>query len=559
MRARLGSLGPALVLVLAACTQSDSAPAQTPVLVVASPTPGVPTVIPIPCIPCQKRGAGEPSLVVTRPLIDARGPWTYYVNANDYTVVLALGDVIWAGTDAGLFQWNNQGQWQRFARPDGLPGDAITALAGTPGGDLWVGTNQGVARRASDGDWLALDTPASVRALAVDPQGRVWVALADGLGLAQLDPGSQLMLAAGWPGDDAHVVTTDAQGQAWCGTNAGVVVYDGSSWQRTTLADMGLPAGEPVTAIALNATGQVWCRAGDAVAHYDGRAWIAYPSAYEAVVAGFLAVRGAVNPNGLWCADAGGNVWLQGTRRVEVYDGERWSPQPFTAHDARAMSADAQGRLWLGLSGAGLLRITPDDERVLYVLEGPPANQLVAVAAAGDHTIWCGTASAGVGVLALAGAADGPTWQVYDAQNSPVQSAVIERISTDLAGVWVAVAGGALYRFRDGQWLTYESVWQAVESEYVILVASGVTRGPNWLAAAPGRVWAWDGDTLGCYDGVAWQRYPVPGAGSVHLTRVARDAAGRLWCGTYGHGLFVFDPAGAQWSPYTRAGNELAS
>lgn len=539
------ALALALALLCPACTEPAS-PTRPTIIVATATIPPGPDTTPTPCTPCQPRGAGEPDLVVTRPMIDQRGAWAHYVNVNDYRVVLATGESLWAGTGQGLLRWDDQGRWQRFTTEDGLPSNPVTALARAADGTLWAGTDQGLARQLSDDTWAATATPAGVRSLAVDAQDRVWAALAEGQGLVRLDAQGQLgriVREAGFPDDDVYVVTMDVQGWIWCGTAAGISTFDGTTWRAFSLADLGLEPGEPVTAIALDGQGHAWARAGERVTYHDGITWKAYPSMYEAVTATFAQVRGTANPNGLWHVDAGGNVWVQGLKRVEVYDGKHWTPQPFTAHDAWAIDSDARGQLWLGTSGAGLLRVGLDDERILHVLGAPPTNQLVAVGTAGDHTVWCGTAQGEVSAF------DGETWTVYNGPNSP-QTTAADRITTDLGGTWVE-AQGQIWRFHDGEWTAYESVWQAVQAEYVILVASANTQGLRWLSDDRGTIWAWDDAELGRYDGTVWQRYGVPpvnqGA-AVSLTRVARDSQGRLWCGTYEHGLGVFDSETAQWT-----------
>jgi ligand-binding sensor domain-containing protein len=53
--------------------------------------------------------------------------------------------VVWAGTwGGGLARFDGK-QWRTYTMSDGLPGNLIFMLNRTPSGELWIGTNNGVA------------------------------------------------------------------------------------------------------------------------------------------------------------------------------------------------------------------------------------------------------------------------------------------------------------------------------------------------------------------------------------------------------------------------------
>jgi ligand-binding sensor domain-containing protein len=104
---------------------------------------------------------------------------TVAYNPN-YVVALAVdgAGVAWAGTwGGGLSRYDGSG-WTHFTVHEGLPGNHVFMLQ-VVDGVLWIGTNQGLARKTATGfevmtsrDGLFGD---AVFALASAPDGSLWV------------------------------------------------------------------------------------------------------------------------------------------------------------------------------------------------------------------------------------------------------------------------------------------------------------------------------------------------------------------------------------------------
>ena len=143
---------------------------------------------------------------------------------------------IYAGTLAGLYRHDPQTrQFTAIGRPEGLSGTTVRVLIPEPGGDLWVGSNTGLARWQSQAR-RAVDIPtaeghnlaADVNALQLEPSGRLWVGSAGGLFV--LEAGSSTLLAvhtndpAEDPTADSIVgLLLDRQGQLWVDTSEGLL------------------------------------------------------------------------------------------------------------------------------------------------------------------------------------------------------------------------------------------------------------------------------------------------------------------------------------------------
>jgi signal transduction histidine kinase/DNA-binding response OmpR family regulator/ligand-binding sensor domain-containing protein len=133
----------------------------------------------------------------------------------------------WIGSMAGLFCWD-RGTWKRFTTADGLKSNAVSHIAETPDGAVWIGYREPIG--------LSRMSVAGARP-HVDHFSR-----ADGLG-------SDFILSLG----------TDSHGVLWVGTDAGVDVRRGGGWKHYDRDD-----------------GLVWddCSAAAFLAEKDGTIWV---------------------------------------------------------------------------------------------------------------------------------------------------------------------------------------------------------------------------------------------------------------------------------------------
>ena len=190
----------------------------------------------------------------------------------------------WVGTAGGLAYVTASGavgSVDRFDAADrgGLPDDAVQALL-LAGGDLWVGTGDGLARRR-DGrfqtfrpDSLDLDDGLAVSSIARSERGGLWVGtMSAGAGLLAFDPGSGRFTPVGL-GDDVigqnvTDVHQDGDGTVWVGTLGGGLrrLTPGVAQPRIYEADPDDPgslSGDDVSGLFEDRQGVLW------VATYSG-------------------------------------------------------------------------------------------------------------------------------------------------------------------------------------------------------------------------------------------------------------------------------------------------
>ncbi len=208
----------------------------------------------------------------------------------DVRALVALPSGVWLGTASGLFRYDSAGD--RFVRKELDSGQvSVVALATAelsdgrlavamadkvelhdPAGDnhqtipvpavvssltvddsmVWVGTDQGLGRiEAGVFSFAAAGQGIAIRSLALDSEGKVWLATASGL-LRVAGAESQAFLAAdsSLPDDDVRALAALTGGGvlAGCATGAAVV---GTDNDRTLLAGLdGLPYDD-ITSVAV--------------------------------------------------------------------------------------------------------------------------------------------------------------------------------------------------------------------------------------------------------------------------------------------------------------------
>ncbi len=174
---------------------------------------------------------------------------------------------VWAGTDgAGLLRLAD-GTAESVALP-GAEAPVVTALAPEPSGALWVGTADDGLLRVEDGDATrAAGVSREVTSLALTADGAVWAGTPDAL--CRRPPDADAFACR--PPAGVTALAADGDRALWVGTRGGLLRVDprraDAAPQRYTSATSDLPA-DGVRALAVGELGLVWIATDAGIARF---------------------------------------------------------------------------------------------------------------------------------------------------------------------------------------------------------------------------------------------------------------------------------------------------
>ena len=335
-----------------------------------------------------------------------------------------------------------------------------------------------------------------VKKIRADVEGRIWVACYDAL--------NQYNLCVSTPDDlvpysipygKANNIETDKNGCLWIATNNGLVKLDGNDFTHYTPDNSALPEAN-ITDLTIDEKGNLWMFGDRFITKFDGTSFTAYP--YQLNVANdYLLTINADNDNVYVGSHFEGLLKLtdNGLTAVNLIDNVLYE----NAMSYSSGCIDAGGNFYVGsLYGLQKYNIDTGD----YKFE--PMTQTAQTEADHNGNVWIRWALPTTDSCLMEITATGR--KTYMRTDYPFSEAVANLIKFDRQNrLWIATYQG-LY-MRDGEkWTTYNKS------------NSSLT------------------ETVQC---------------------MAFDSSNRLWCGTFGGGLFCFD--GTKWSNYTTSNSSIPS
>jgi diguanylate cyclase (GGDEF)-like protein len=445
-----------------------------------------------------------------------------------------------------------------WSTEDGLPQSSVTAIAQTPDGYLWLGTQVGLVRFdgvrfASLEEVVAAPALDTVSALALDGRGALWVGTQAGA-LLRVAGGAAAVYsgAPGLPEGPVDAILADGADGVLVAAGGALVRWDG---ERFAPGPEGLPTGR-VAALA---------RAP------DGAAWIAMnPGGLVRVKEGLLTTftrRDVLTSDNVRAVhvDRGGGVWV-GTREGEVQalstgkrvrfgarqglprfaitqiledrDGTIWIAtagggacrlhegrcEPFSTreglgHDhVLAVHEDLEGALWIGTDGGGVTQLRDGPVTTFTTADGLPSDEVASVFEDRDGGLWVGTGAAGT--VVRRGASFGPAGGA-----GPI-AGVLAMAQTPEGDLWLGTRQDGLFRLRGGRLTSLPLAGGPPPPVHALAVGPA---GELWIGMHGGLARLRDGrlDRWGKAEGLPDER--------VTMLRIAHD--GSLWAATAG-GLF---------------------
>ena len=367
--------------------------------------------------------------------------------------------------------------------PEGLPQTSVQALARTPDGYLWIGTQEGLAR--FDGVRFAVFTDAT---------------------------------DVGIPNKHITALFVDASGRLWVGTRAGIAVLESGHFK--SLSQFAALAHAPVRAIAQDYLGHIWVGADKGLFEIDGNTVHSFHPSDGLSDIRLLALL--VDHEGvLWIGTASGLQRLVGNRFESIaLDAHGTAPAITALHE------DAKGTLWIGTDAGALYRRTAQHIEPIAA-PGQLGPAVRSITHDHDDNLWIGTRGAGV-----ARWRDGH----FDLLNSNqfATSDICSLLEDKEGSLWVGTYGVGLLRLREGKFST------AGEPE-------GLPTNLSWSITPrkSGGLWVGTDGGLNSYVDGEFRHYNGPPRHeNIRVRAVLEDTQNSLWAGTAGAGVYRLDRRG---------------
>lgn len=287
---------------------------------------------------------------------------------------------LWVGSESGLLRFDGQTWYEeRGGRPQAL---TINDLLVDPRGTLWVGSGNTLLRYALGSLQTAakIDLPhATIRRLR-------WIGgavyLATSVGVYRFDPIHGLVQLGNPSAAGAYDVAVDAGGKGLLAVNhAGVFIWHGPDWRRRSVDG----AGQLVTSLQQDASGTMW------LGGYTLRTLQTDGRVHEDDGPARRIRRLAMLSNGeLWVGTHSDGIyirsrdghWRAGSKRLR---GELIS----------AILEDKDGGVWVA-AGTGLHRFELGGSEWITTADGLPTTLIASVAVDKTDAMWVATYGSGL-------------------------------------------------------------------------------------------------------------------------------------------------------------------
>jgi signal transduction histidine kinase/ligand-binding sensor domain-containing protein len=413
-------------------------------------------------------------------------------------------DNLWVAGSLGLMLRTPNGHVRKFDTHDGLPDLFVRSVVEDRDGNIWIGTNGGLARYQGDRFVASAENGRDsdlVRCLLEDREGDLWVGANNGLTRLRDDAFTVYGKTEGMPSDEPNTVFQDHAGRIWVGFHEGGLLLFSPERRRFTPAD-GMPDTEVFSIReARNHDLLIATRVGLVRMHDSHFTTVVPPDPLSRLLV-FDALE-----------DVRGNLWMAGPAGLFEMTGSQIRPVlPSGASTANAvvtLCETRDGALWAGTFGKGLWRIQGNDTQTYSISSGLSSDNIRELYQDADGTLWIGTFGGGLGKFR-----DG-RFQWFTQQDG-LLSDNIANISDDGDSLWLSTTRG-LCRISKKQL----DEFAAKKRKSLDPTNYGTGDGLRSAQCSPG--------------------YPTGGGGD-------RNLDGRLWF-TTSRGLAVFNPAAAPRAP----------
>lgn len=424
------------------------------------------------------------------------GTWVKYKESNasgfynDYPITLGVDNngVCWAA-GYGYEMWSFDGsKWttHKDLGLDTVEYVEIYAIAFDKNNNQFVGTqNHGIYVVKSDTTLQYLGGDMGfyvnqVNDLMLASDGKMWIA-GEGGGIAIFD-GSVFTNQTSTDGlgtDRVSCLTGRKNGVAAVNAEAGVSIYNGSTWEFFDPDKIGVFSVSGIYTMALDKSSNIWVGGNAEIAKYDGSAWKVFRS------------NGTGIPNEVVTSikfDSKNKVWVSTYRGIVEFDqsANTWNNYDmatagFPSDYVYDMDVDSKDMVWLA-TDSGLVKFDGMTATTYNKASGKLiVDQVSTVFVDKNDVVWAGTWGGGLVKF------DGTSWTKIMASTTNWASDYITSINADKNGnLWVGTFGGYAV-FNGSNWTAVSSTVLPNKAEYIVDISFDLNNDP-WISTDLGVV-----------------------------------------------------------------------
>ncbi len=409
--------------------------------------------------------------------------------------------------------------WQTDA---GLPQNSIQAITQSPDGYIWAGTQEGLVRfdgvrfTVYDKNSLTEMRSNDILSLFVDREGTLWAGTSSG-GVLRMANGrfSPASSDQNFMSMAVSSIQQDQDGALWFGT----LEHGLFRLRKGALTSFGKRDGLPsdrIHALYPDRNGGLWIGTSEGLAHLANGRFSVW-TMKDGIPARSITALVEDTQGGLWIGSSDG--WLFKFDREKIT--MRMRP---TTETIWVLKQDQDGNLWIGTIGTGLFRLTDRHLSSLRSRDGLSDDFIQSIYEDRENNIWVGTSAGGLNCVTDS------KFAVYSTHDGLVPGSLTVVCEDTNGSLWIGTDGAGVNRMKDGK-IDVINESKGLSDNHVLSLACS-RRGSMWIGTNTGGLNRIDPDGR-------MTKYALKdGTRPQSIWALCEDAAGSLWIGTYGHGLF---------------------
>ncbi|UEG52261.1 response regulator [Mucilaginibacter daejeonensis] len=488
--------------------------------------------------------------------------------------------LLWFATEDGLAKFNGLTfNVYRHAvnDPTSISGNEVSSLHEDKAGRLWVGTSGGFllydrrrdrfVRYKEDQKGNGLSS-VNIKSICSDRKGKIWIATLGGLNILDPETDQVTKLATDrrvpWEISRGEVLSVycDSHGMMWIGTKNGLFTYTAGNGHFGAFKhrndDPQSICGDMVKTITEDSAGTMWFGTGSGLSSFDAvkRTFhnITESSTNEHVSSNTIYTLNVGRSQDLWIGTENGLDILDiRSGKISHHYPVGRDVSTISGRSVRSVLNDRDGITWVGTFEAGVNKY---DRNLTYFglkksnpydVHGLSAPFVTALAPARNGNIYVGTDGGGLSIYhPETGLFDHVTLNGQGAASSEMKILALE--ASRNGTLWIGTYQKGLFSLNpaSGQVKHYlKGTAENTLNNNDIFCLKEDRAGRLWIGTNGGGVNILDQATGSIVrygppaEGQGMQYLPLNG----YIRSLTEDNKGRMWIGSYGTGIAIYDPA----------------